>query len=400
MTIIEQLKPNTPLPIDESYNKLEQIRSFWSNSYRLPVNYLTSTDPMGNEVLLKMDCESTKDYNTRVSLTKPPSYVQQIVNQFNSYLFTQSITRTGVPAELLEDADGYGNDLDYFMAQATLKAQIKGSSFIMPDSTAPEMEMSIAQAQAASVRPIMVSYDISSLLWWEDDEYIIRYDKENARYFNDEVFIDLKLSRNNRRTTFIKELGEPVFHGYYKAPIAFITPHLWEDSQAAKLAEILQSIVNIKSWLMSELGNKTFSHIVLAGDFNTEDIDKINFGRGKATVLQTEGTVTPTISVLGGSDTAQADSLRKSLADEVNEMYRTASLQPPQGTAVAQAESGISKAVEFEKTNAVIRSIGVAAENAENEMWRLFGITARSSYPRRFDNVLNNEGDMNEQTAN
>lgn len=380
MVIIEQLEPNKHLPIHEEYEDLVQARKFWWDSYELKRNYLWSKDANGGDIIMRHRCEDSDDYQKRLQSTKPRAYLQQIINQFNSFVFNTDIVRSGVPEEFIEDADGDGTSLNELMREATIKAQVKGGHVLMPDFTGPQEEISQAQAAALGVRPIIRSYDIDSVINWNDEEVIIRFSETFARYYNDEVYIDLVISKNNRNSIVIKDISAPVSHGYDKKPIVILRPKLWVESQAAKLADITQTIFNLQSLLTSELYNKTFTHVVLAGDFEADEIENIQFGSGQATILTTQGGTAPSIQTIGGAVVAQADSIRTSLIDERNALYETAALQRVTSKDAIDTEAALSKQLDSQATFAVVQAIADSDEEAENKLWNLFGIDAESDY--------------------
>lgn len=388
MSIYEQIEIGKSVPKHEDYDKKIQAIDFWRRSYNLPLRFLEGRDAVGDEILPRHACEDKQDYKQRLQITKPRGYVQQIISQFNSFLYSQPISRDGIPEELLDNADLNGTSWQRLMSESVLQAQVAGGHILIPDTTAPSEPLSQEQARVAGVRPYVAQIPIETVINWAPGEKLLMF-KDMIRYYNDEFYQDFIIEKNNRNNYKVVAAEEAVMHGQDSMPLVVLKPRLWVDSQAAKLAEIAQTIFNIQSVLQVELMNKTFSHHVLIGDFEIPEDQPVKIGQGKATVLTTSGAgVTPAIQVLGGSDVAQADSLRKSLQDEVSELYRTAALKSADPLDSAAPESGLSKQVEFQATEAVIKSLAEAAEDAENKLLEFMGVEASVAYPDDYSNLI------------
>lgn len=390
--IYDKIKLNQNVPLHETYNDILLAHNFWWNTYELPVNYIDSSDARGNPILPSHGCEDAEDYNQRKNLTKPKAYVQQIINQFNSFLFNSDIVRTGVPEEIINNANLRGESLNQVMSEACILSQVKGLSFLIPDSTLPSGNISMEQARLSSSRSFIKVIDPDAIINWSKnyDEVIILFDGF-IRYMNDDFYQDFEIKINNRGNLKVIGIGEIISHNYDRIPLVMLRAKNWPDSQAAKLCDIFFSIINFESVLNIEIMNKTFSHHVFAGDFDADSVKNAKIGQGFATVLETKGGVTPTLQVLGGADISQADSIRASIKSSVNELYRTAGLSSPEPLTTSAPESGIAKLVEFNKTESIVKSLAEACESAENNLWELMGINATTDYPETFAPTIESE---------
>lgn len=391
MSILNKLKVNSPLEFNECYETVTRMRDFWKRTYKLPIGYVRGEDAEGYPIVPKHSCESNDSYTQRLSFTKPKNIAGSIIEQFNSFVFGSEIDRTGVPEELLSNADLLGNSWRSVIKKALLDSQVAGYSILIPDTTAPAEPLTIQQATEAGVRPFVVSLPIETMIDWTEIketliECLIKFSDTLVRYYNSEFFVEIEVKKTNRNSYKVLSVSAPVVHGYDSIPVVLVHPRLWEYSQLSKLAEQQQVLINLESILQVELRNHTFSHFVFTGDFDEEVIKNAKIGQGRATLLSTNGGVTPTFSVLGGSDVSQAASLRESIRNEISDLYKTAGLAEPEAISSAP-ESGIAKLVGNFKTKAIVKSLADAAEEAENKLLKLIGVNIYIRYPEDYFKV-------------
>jgi hypothetical protein len=99
-----------------------------------------------------------------------------------------------------------------------------------------------------------------------------------------------------------------------------------------------------------------------------------------ALCLPGNGSVAPGVAKIS-ADTAQAESIRKSLAYEFGELYRAAGLAPGNPTEAGQPESGVARAFAFNEVEAALAGLAEAAERAENLAVRRLSADAGFPYP-------------------
>ena len=121
-------------------------RDFWQRSYKMPIGFVRGIDAEGDAIIPKHPCESSDDYRQRLSITKPKNIAGSIITQFNSFLYQNEVNRSGIPDDVLNDADLMGNSWNTIMQDAILEAQIKGYHMLLSDTTAPSEPLSMAQA--------------------------------------------------------------------------------------------------------------------------------------------------------------------------------------------------------------------------------------------------------------
>jgi hypothetical protein len=197
-----------------------------------------------------------------------------------------------------------------------------------------------------------------------------------ARYMNKEIFIDITLEKELK----VKEISEPYAHGYSDIPLVPVFPHIFSDSQISPIASAQAVLTNQLSRLTEEEVNNTFTRWFLSGvgaeDESTETgAEKAFFkvGTGKIVVLPYDPDVGNQVKVerIGG-DIPQADSIRKNIADTENNLYRVAGLAAPDPLKNSgPAESGIAKAIKFQDSEVIMKSLSRACESAENQILKL-----------------------------
>lgn len=392
MLILDEIKIGKTLPVHAEYDALTIQRDFWRRTYDTPIDYLYGSDALGNPIIPRHACEKAEDYNQRLRITKPKTIASDIIAQYHSFLYQEEPERQGIPDELLLDADLYGTGWNELIKEAVLNAQVAGAHILIPDTTSPMEPLSVAQARLNGVRPYVSSMPIETMINWSKKhnsllEAIMLFDNDSARYYNSDFYVDISIVKNNRNNYKIVSVSEPVIHGYETVPLVVLRPTLWKGSQIARLAELQQTVFNLDSILQMELQNHTFTHWVMTGDFDIEELKNVKFGQGQVTVLTTSANgVTPTMNRLG-SETSQADSLRSSIKEEISAIYRSAGLSSPEPLKTAAPESGVAKLVEFSRTNSIVKNIADAAEAAENRLLALLSINATVNYADSFDSL-------------
>jgi hypothetical protein len=170
-------EPGKPLDTHPTYEDDEQARRFWQASFRCGREYLRGLDAFGLPVLVPHEREEAQSYERRRRLAKPRNFVGPILRRYNDLVFRKPAVRplaTERPPlydELVEDATGQREPLDAFMRRALLRAQIDRESWILLDRTgaaAPAIATTVAQVQAAGVRPVLRVIDAASVVNWRE----------------------------------------------------------------------------------------------------------------------------------------------------------------------------------------------------------------------------------------
>jgi hypothetical protein len=412
-----------PLPEAPTFRAQAQARSFWQRSDLCRWDFVSPTgaagsmsatsqlDAKGWFILPRHEREPDDRYLRRLNQAMPRRFVRQIVNRYNDHVCRQEIQRPiteGAYGDILADANGAGIGLSDLMRLALRKAQVDGVSYLLADMSSPAPWANKAQEQEANRRPIVRLIGADQVVWWRDYEgqpveaVVLMTDADGAAFgwyvsTTEAGRIDFKQDERGTRTVVAFDFKR---HDYDGCPLVRLCPewdggdHGGDDSMAAPLAECQKRIINVDSWLLEELQGATFTMPVLLGvDPNSltgSDGSKVVVGPGM--MLALPSMANGGVPALGriGADPTQAESLRESLAYEIQQLYRVAGLAPGNPTETGAPESGVAKAFAFNEVESRLTALADAAACAENmAMARLApligGYPGDAIWPKKFD---------------
>lgn len=381
-------------------------RSFWRRSDRARWDYATGLDAAGQPILPKHEREHDDRYNRRQRQAIVRRYARPILDRYCDFVTRAEPFRPeGSPAykAFLEDCTGSGKDMDSVMRSSLRLAQTEGVSYLLLDASSPENYQSKAAEDQAGKRIIVRGICADEVIWWRDwqgevAEALIRCAREDGTEFCWHVTttyvqtIELKLLKSG--VPVVASVGPELPHTYGGCPLVRLRPGLdeegaGEDSQCAPLADGQKRICNIDSWLLEELQGCTFTTTVFLG-IGAQQVKEVVAGSGQVICLPSSGGSNPSVGKIG-SDVAQAQSIRDSLAYEIRELYRVAGLASGNPTEAAQPESGVAKAFAFNEISAKCAALADSMESAENRVVLLasnagtFTYPGETEYPDSFD---------------
>jgi hypothetical protein len=393
MSLIDNYKPGTKLVWSDDYNEMETKREFWGNSYEMErSSYFEDGDAEGKDVVIRFDCEELKDYNLRKRNTPIRNYCSQIINKFNSSVFRNYPIRPWEVAnpDLAVNVDLLGNSADSFFKMCLKVAQIEGECWVIPDSTSDSTGfVSEAQKSQLGIRPFfrviendnIVDYEeingtileVAFIIEKEDGMYLRWYDSTNT--------IEWKLQAVGSNYN----IGQVTFegtHGYSQMPVVRLKPLHGEESQISPLAENQKQIINYLSLLNQEISDSTFTRFILSGIRLPEDGDgttksKVTWGAKRITVLEDQGAKLESL----GADKNQADSIRESIKNEEESLYRVAGLSASSYSMDDAKLSGVSRLIAREDYYLIVKMLSSACEHFENTLIKLiWEIEGRGTY--------------------
>jgi len=370
------------------YDAQQMKRNFYRLTAACGTEYIHGRDAIGGLVVWQYPCEESKNYKARKQRTKPRNHAGSIIRKYNDFVFRGEITRPEKDSllQILEaDADLRGTSLNDFMRSATWQAQIDGVCYILPDTTAPSQlqALTLAQSRELKERPFLRKIKADDVInWVENDGYMLQavvlmvdvHGDTFAKWYDEENFIDIKLKVVNKWYEVVS-YSEPLPHHFLASmPLVALKPTFDTFSQMAPLAESQQKITNDLSLLDQEIGNHCFTKNLLTGIKPGPDDDEESalpkpLAWGSDSLMTTQATAVTLLRL--GSDVAQAESLRRGIADETENLYRAAGLRAADPLKVGPAESGISKAFTLNDLSVNLKSLADSAEAAENKIIRL-----------------------------
>jgi len=307
------------------------------------------------------------------------------------FVFGHNVKSDGSDAfdEFQSDVDGKDMCLHEFMRRAVLKAAIYDRWYVMLDTTKPENAITMAQTKAAGSRILLEDLDPCRVMDWRDkpskflvtDETLGQFG--GARLWDDVGYSEILLERDGN----VASIGPVVPHGWSACPIVCVIPHCSGESLVEDIAEHQMSIFNLDSILKEELSKQTFSQWWLAGSgINKDDLQSVDVGSRKVLVLPVDANTVKFERL--SSDPSQAESIRESMASEIQDIYRTLGLKDP--TTETGPESGRALKIRFTESAFRATEIADMAEDAEEKITDLVGDALGvefedPEYPEDFD---------------
>ena len=380
-----------PLPRNKEYGSRQARMGFLEASYRGGARYKRSNDAEGQPILVRHEQESAKSWERRLRMSSCHNFVKPIVDKLISFVFTSPITRSteGAFDEWAGDVDGNDMCLHEFMKRAVLMAEITGKWYIQMDSTKPEDRMTMAAVQAAGSKIILSDLHPKRVLDWRKDpcQLLVVDDSigeyGGARLWSDDFVQVIELGKDGR----VARILPADAHEWESMPIICVESHCSGESIVEDVAELQASIFNMDSILKEELSKQTFSQWWLASpNVRPEDLQSVDVGSRKVLVLPVDANTIKFERLAG--DTSQADSIRSSIAADIQEVYRIMGLKDP--TVEQGTESGRALKIRFTETAFIAASLSDMAEDAEEKITELWASAMGQEiegpeYPDSFD---------------
>lgn len=383
-----------PIPVKTEYREHLTPMAFWRASDRGGHKYISSNDANGQSIIIPHTTETEDGFKRRKRISTLNNYVSPIISRYNSFVFSVLPTRpegSVVYDSWIKTVNGHGQTMDDFMSNILRRAQIDGSSFILVDTSVPFFETIETQAQAEElgmqvilrdIKYEQVPYwteidgDITSALiilhingfyyGWEVNEEaqrIIGFDEPGTDSFDVDNFR-------------VMEVSDWMPHGYGGCPLVRIKP-TEHDSQAAPIAENQKEIFNLKSLLHEELYSNVFTQWVVTGA-SVKDLEILEKSTHRVICCTKQNVNWQSL----GSDKNQADSIRESIKDSIDELYRTAGVTGGAGQLEAAANvSGIAHAFLHLEANARFAALATICEDVENKITMLWAKGSGVPYP-------------------
>lgn len=365
------------LPQKEDLNELHQKWDFWLNSSKVDSKYLEGTDANGNDIINRFVCEKENDYKDRRKRTSVKNLIGPVLNQYNSVVFRNQPERDLRISDFISDVNGRGSHLDDIMRKALQSSLIFGIGPLLLQNNVGGI-MSLAQSKLNGESQAIINVDPYALINWTiiDDyltECIISFvDEEGkpfARYYNDQIVQDIYLDDKGNN---IKELGEEIPHGYGSIPVVLTTMNFPTESFVEPLAEIQKSVNNLQSLLSEEIIQNTFSRFVMSNiesfsNMTQEERENLEMvWSSRRLMIVPDQAKVDRIS----SDTSQADSIRATIKDELEQFGKTSGVASDE---LGAGASGESRRLARDNFFVVATTISSSLQAAENYLLTLYG---------------------------
>lgn len=362
------------------------------------------------ENLFKYVKEGTNEFKERLNRAYRFNHTREVVDLVNKYLFKQTVARREDAPEVIQkfwkSSTKNNVDIDEFMRQVSLQSSIYGRVAVVVDNnkTGGNMPKVMSKADEKKMNVKVYSYivtpehlldygfDESGGLNWvlirefkRDDETPFSSGETLERYRlwtkNDwKLYEDKKLKGGKREIVEI----ESGTHALGVVPIVFADNIVSQEEYAPPsliddIAYLDRAVANYLSNLDAIIQDQTFSQLampaqnVLPGE---DDYNKIMEMSTKRTFLYDgEGGGQPFFL---SPDPKQAQLIVEVIHKIINEIYHTVGLageRTKQDNAVGiDNSSGVAKAYDFERVNALLASKADSLEYVENRIAYLVGL--------------------------
>jgi hypothetical protein len=368
--------PDDLLP--DTYAAEALLRAYWRTSDRLRddagLRYGEAKDGDNRPIIPRHPREDEgkgSRWEARQQGCRPQAYVRQIADHYVSQVCRARVTRAiadgaALPDQLtalIKDADGVGTGLDLVLRAAARLAFVERVAYLFVDWTGDGgAESQADQAGARFVVRVVSADDVLAvertqagivlaailLLPLPDGTTrIVRVDGETMQVAD---LVDGKLGA----------ASDPKPHSLGGCPLIQLGP---APAIIPAVAECQQSIAISDSLLRFRNGEDAVPWIVVTGTTNAAGFVAELAKNPTFSAFEDANTKAQHI----GSDVAVAESLRKTITDDEERLYRAAKVRPV--GAQGAPESGIAHAYRFVDADAELATLAGMIEGAERSLW-------------------------------
>lgn len=371
--------------------------------------------------------EGDQEYADRVKRCYRFNHSREVVDLINKYLFKQNVTRSEDAPESVkrfwEKATKSGLSITEFMRQASKRTSMQGRIGIVVDTTAPAGKvLSKADERAAGVRTyayavgpeqlLDYSFDQDGQLNWalirecvrDDDDPFTSSGEEVDRY---RLWTKKGWKLYEEKTQGRRKVVVLVDEGDYEIGVVpvILADHIITDEDYESpamiddIAYLDRAVANYLSNLDAIIQDQTFSQLampaqnVLPGEDNYTKL--LEMGTKRVFLYDGEGGAAPFYL---SPDVKQAELIVTVINKIIGEIYHTVGLageRTKQDNAVGiDNSSGVAKAYDFERVNALLAAKADSLEAIENKIAYLVALWNGEegrikgdivSYPDNFD---------------
>lgn len=367
-------------------------------------NFLEATYDGGREWfdanLFRYHKEGVSEFDDRKKRAYRPNHTREVVDTVNKYIFKGEISRReddapdSVKAHW-KQATLSRRDMTDFMRLVSQKSSIFGKVWVVTDSNAPPGQpISVADAKAAGVRTYsyivkpqnaldMAFDDLGDLEWFllrenyrDDDllgsgEVTVRYRLWTRTHW---ALFGEKAKGRDKEYTVIKT-GE---HGLGVVPITasdhvIAEDQYWANGLIDDVAYLDRAVANYLSNLDAIIQDQTFSQLVIPAQAIMPDDEGekkiIEMGTRRIFTYDAQAGVMPTFI---SPDPSQATLILSVITKVIGEIYHAVGMAGERtkedNAAGIDNSSGVAKAYDFERMNAMLASKAQALELVENRV--------------------------------
>ncbi|MDY7537605.1 hypothetical protein QN372_00435 [Undibacterium sp. RTI2.1] len=373
--------------------------------------------------------EGEGEYNDRIDRCYRFNHSREVVDLLNKYLFKQHIVRNEVDAPeavkaFWARATKNGLSIRDFSRQVSKKTSIYGRIAVVVDNSKKDgggSVISVADEKKLDVRTFAYTvgpeqlldyaYDRDGELEWVLIQECVRDDQDPLESTGDETVryrlwtkIEWRLYEERKGSGGKKQivLADFGFHDLGVVPVILVDNMITDEDYSAPsliddIAYLDRAVANYLSNLDAIIQDQTFSQLampaqnVLPGDDNYNTLLKM--GTNRIFIYDGESGAQPFFL---SPDPKQAQMILAVINKIINEIYHTVGLageRTKQDNALGiDNSSGVAKAYDFERVNALLQAKADSLELFENKLTRMVALWNGTkitesfvSYPDNFD---------------
>ena len=372
--------------------------------------------------------EGDKEFKERVARAYRFNHAREVVELVNKYIFKMPITRNDADAPdcvkaFWKKSTRNTRPIELFSREFSLRSSIYGRVWVVVDSTAKQTaekkviskadeKISDFRVYAYIVEPQSVldfSYDENGELNWilihesirDDVDPLNSSGAEQSRYRLWTRTEWLLFSETKVRNKVIIALADRGEHNLGVVPVVEVDNSFSDDTEVpsliADIAYLDRAVANYLSNLDAIIQDQTFSQLAMPAQNlspGEDTYDKmVEIGTKRIFLYDGEGGSAPFFL---SPDVKQAELILSAIHKIINEIYHTVGLageRTKQDNSMGiDNSSGVAKAYDFERVNALLANKADALEVAENRILKLVAMwngeeldTDLVKYPDTFD---------------
>ena len=401
------------------YSNLKAHWEFLEETYEGGRNWFTAN-------IFRYHKEGDEEYAKRVERSYRFNHTREVVDLVNKYLFKKAIVRNLDATETLQDfwkvSTKSNLDVDEFMRSVAKLTSIYGRIAVVIDKPdTGEGAVSVAEAKALNVTPyayivpphqlLDYSFDKNGTLFWALIEETYRDDEDpmnstgdvrcRYRLWMPDGWALYEEVKDGKKTKVI--LVDSATTELGVVPVIIVDNTINDDNYESQamiddIAYLDRAVANYLSNLDAIIQDQTFSQLAMPAQNVMPGEDSYNklveMGTKRIFLYDGEGGHPPAFL---SPDPKQAELILAVIHKIINEIYHTVGLsgeRTKQDNALGiDNSSGVAKAFDFERVNALLASKASSLEKAENDMADLVNVyngddsmdCALVTYPTNFD---------------
>ena len=378
--------------------------------------------------LFKHPKETSNDYSNRLAMSYYYNFCAPIIDIYTDHLFKQPINEDfGSIEELVEERkeniDNKQSSINEFRKDMAEMAQVYGHIFVITDSLSYEGDvLSLADVFSNNLLPYFTIHHPQNILNWALDEFGSPYwvvvreclDGNEDPFNYDKQRLELIRYRLWTRKEWVlydkdyNEIGRGL-HNLGVVPITCIfdkkskkVRNFLGVSTIADISLIARDVYNSCSELKQILRDQTFAFLAIQG--NSTEYEELSVGTSKGLLYPPDRAMPQYVS----PPPANAEVYFSHIDRQISKMFQLAKLDSGgvSGTvsnpqSIADQQSGVSKAWDFNQTNSALSKKAGNLEDGETKLWQIFALAegrefdGSVEYPNEFS-IQSLKEDLNE----